>query len=196
MNTSITNEWLHSEVNSSTPILKKALQITGKDEVRPRQVVRKLATISGILAVGILGLICTLIAIRLGLFHSSGQQSLAGLFVLLSVGLILVSFFGLLLAIWGAFVSTYLQSQGWKFEVAEVTDQIQIIVESVAAAAPRVAVARGDLSTETTFPVNEPLVEAVRKVVSRAAPTETAEMVSAFRDAAEGVTAVAAKVRG
>lgn len=194
MNTNLTNELSYSEVNGSTPILKKALQITGRDEVRPRQVVRKLATISGILAVGILGLICTLITIRLGLFQSSGQQSLAGLFVLLSVGLISVSFLGLLVAIWSAFVSTYLQSQGWKFEAAEATDQIQIIVESVAAAAPPVAVARAGVAVaETAYPVNEPLVQAVRKVISRAAPTETAEMVSAFREAAEGATAVKAR---
>src|SRR5258705_6843601 len=129
-------QWWHeltdSEIRQYTPILRKAVEIREKDEIRPRQVVRKLATISGILAVGILGLIGSLIAIRLGTFLSPDQQLLGALFLLLSVGVIIVAFFGLLLTMWGAFVSTYLRSQAWKFEVAEATDQIQIIVESVA----------------------------------------------------------------
>ena len=103
MNTSITNELTDSEIGQYTPILRKALEIREKDEIRPRQVVRKLATISGILAVGILGLIGSLIAIRLGTFLSPDQQLLGALFLLLSVGVIIVAFFGLLLTMWGAF---------------------------------------------------------------------------------------------
>ena len=77
--------------------------------------------------------------------------------------------------------------------MAEATDQIQIIVESVAEAAALSAMPKR--STETTFAVNDPLVQAVRIAVSKAAPDETAEMVTAFREVAEGGGSMAAKVR-
>jgi hypothetical protein len=119
--------------------------------------------------------------------------------VFLSGAVILFSIVGSFLTLWNAFVSTYLELQGSQVETAEVTDQIQILVESVVTAAPvdePTEVIESEWAAASgTYIVNEPLVQAV-KAVARAAPTETAEMVVAFREAVTATTEVATKVRG
>jgi hypothetical protein len=182
MNTSIRDEWTVRDIDQSTPLLKKAIDIMEKEEVRPRQVINKLGLILVILTIGFLSLSATLITIRIGVFATADSQVLGGLLVLLTLTIIGVSIFGLVLSLWNALVSTYLQSEAWRFEAAEATDQVHIIVESVAAAAAVTTVTASAAVVKPTSTVNEVIVQAVNKALAKAGPAEKAEMVNAFRE--------------
>jgi hypothetical protein len=184
MNTTVNDDWTARELNEASPILKKAFANKDKDEIRPRQVVKRITIVLVVFSLALIGLFLSLIAIRTGKFVTPDQQAFAGFVILLSVGLIAASLLGLVLSLWNAFVASYLQSQAWKFEAAEATDQVHIIVESVAAGAAGTAVS-AVVKTTTTFPIDETLARAVSKAVSKADAAETQEMVTAFRQAAE-----------
>ena len=155
----------------------------GKAEIYPRRVVRKVAIISAVLALGLLGAISTLVAVRFGLFQTDEGKALAGLLIMMSVALLLVSSFGFILAIWGAFVSTYLQLQGWKVEAAEATEHVQVIVHSVEVGAPIEVSTRyealAEVAVAETVPLHASLVLAMTRI-SEKAPTEAAELVLAL----------------
>ena len=186
MNTIVTDEWTGRELNEASPILKKALESRDKGEIRPRQVVKRISIVLGVFLIALILLITSLLAIRTGQFATPDQEALAGLFLLLSVGLIAASLLGLVLTMWTAFVSSYLQSQAWKFEAAEATDQIHIMIESVSAGAAGTAVStvmKASVTASSTFPLNETIVRAVSKAVAKAGSAETQEMISALRQA-------------
>ncbi len=182
-------------------ILNNALRISERDVIRPRELLRKLGTIVGVFILGILGLVFTLLSIRWRAFTGGDQQAFAAMLVLLSGALIVFSVLGGFLTLWNAFISTYLELRGSQVETAEVTDQYQILVESVVTAAPPTAAQPVERDEELfgvstgVYTVNEPLVEAV-KAVAKAAPAETAELVTAFREAATATIGIGAKVRG
>ena len=178
------------ELLSKSPILQKALDASHKNAIRPRELLRKLGAILGVFVVGSLGLVLTLLSIRWRVFHGSQQQALAAMLVLLSGAVVLFSVIGGFFTLWNAFVSTYMELQGSRVETAEVSDQCQVLVESIAA-----PVERGRAAVVgSTYPLNESLVEAVAAIV-RVAPSETARMVTVVRQAAEGsVSATAAHV--
>lgn len=186
------------ELLQSSPILNNALRISERRAIRPRELLRKLGTILSVLTLGLLSLVFTLLSIKWRVFGGADQQAFASMLVLLSGALIVFSVIGGFLTIWNAFVSTYLELRGSQVETAEVTDQYQILVGSVVTAAPvpqaTWEAVEGELAFATSvYPVNEPLAQAV-KAVARAAPAETAKLVTAFR-AAAGETMGVGKVR-
>jgi hypothetical protein len=178
------------ELLSKSPILKKAVKVSQKNAIRPRELMRKLGILLLILIVGVVGLILTIVSIRWGAFHGSEQQALAGMLVLLSGTVILVSVMGGLVSLWNAFLSTYMESQGSRVETAEVSDQYTMLVESLAA-----PVEQGEAAVVAgAYPLNEPVAEAV-SAVARAAPAETARMVTVVRQMAETSAAALIKQR-
>ena len=178
------------ELLSKSPILQRALDASQKNAIRPRELLRKLGAVLGVFVVGLLSLVLTLLGIRWRVFLGSQQQALAAMFVLLSGAVILFSAIGGFFTLWNAFVSTYMELQGSRVETAEVSDQYQVLVESVA-----VPVERGAAGLiDSPYPFNESLVEAVT-AVARVAPMETARMVTVVRQAAEGSVIAAALIR-
>ena len=186
MNTAMQQELTVQELGQTTPLMKKAFDAKERAETRPRQVVKKISTILVILALAIAALIASLISIRAGLFPTADQQALGGLLLLLSLGVIVAANVGLVLTIWSAFVSSYLQSQAWKLEAAEATEHVHVLIASVAEGAAVKAVAETRLASDhvSPFPINQELASAVRKAVAKAGETEAKEMVTAFREAA------------
>jgi hypothetical protein len=181
----------------STPILQKALKTRERGAIHPRELLRRVGVIFSAFLVGLLGLVVTLLLIRWRVFDGSQQQAFAALSVLLSGTLMIVSVVGAFLTLWNAFVSTYLELRGSQLETAEVTGSIQTLVGSLVEAAPDVELTSErieEIAPSGTYVVNEPLVQAV-KAVARAAPAETAEMVTAFAEAATATAGVIIRVR-
>ena len=165
-------------------ILHKAINTRVRGAIGQREVIRKLTVILSVFLIGLAGLVITLLLIRWRVFAGPEQQAFAAMVALLSLGVMMFSMIGSCLTIWNAYVLTYLELRGSQVEAAEVTDQYQILVESVVTAAPAFRLAGEEIPAPArTYPVIQTLAEAV-KAVARVAPAEHAVMVAAFKEAA------------
>lgn len=176
------------ELLEKSQILKRAVKTTGRPVMHPRELMQKLGAILGVFLFGLVGLVVTLVLIRLQIFEGPQQQAFAAMSVLLSGAVILFSIIGSFLSLWNAFVSTYVELQASKLDIAELTDQIRSLIGSLVTAAPpepKVVVHEEVAILAGTYRVNEPLARAM-KAVAAAAPSETAEMVTALTEAAFG----------
>lgn len=116
-------------IPEATTILKYAIRLENQGYLQPAVLKGRLTAIGAVWVTGVVAVIASVISITRGVAASAQQQQLYGLFLLLSIAVLVAASAGLFLALWNAYVYQYILA------LAAKSETIDYLYDSVAEAA-------------------------------------------------------------
>jgi dynactin complex subunit len=178
-----------SSLGDKSATLDRAIRIIGRANVSPQSIGRKLRRSSVTLVIGAGLAIALFLVIRLDVFQGDAARAMSVFLLLASLAVVLMSSIAMSFMVWNAFVHQHVQLLEANAEVAEVTRQLQVVLNSMEKAVPQSTaealttaeqMSEGVAAQAIEQEVDVLLVEAAERA-SRVAEREVNELVDAMR---------------